>query len=82
MCIIFVLIYTLCHDHYSRIVDDPPLYFNFKTIGVRGHSLKPILLTLDEFETFRLANQLFFSHSLAADEMEILAMVNAVFKTI
>ena len=56
---------------YNRIVHEPPLFSDFKPIGVRGHNLKPIILTLDEFEAFRLADQLGLSHALAADEMEI-----------
>lgn len=55
----------------KRIVHEPPLFSDFKPIGVRGQNLKPIVLTLDEFEAFRLADQLGFSHALAADEMEI-----------
>ncbi len=55
----------------NRIVHEPPLFTDFKPIGVRGHNLKPIILTLDEFEAFRLADQLGLSHALAADEMEI-----------
>lgn len=56
---------------FNRIVHEPPLYTDFKPVGVRGHDLKRIVLTLDEFEAFRLADQLGFSHALAADEMEI-----------
>ena len=55
----------------NRIVYEPPLYSDFKPIGVRGHDLKQIILTLDEFEAFRLADKLGLSHALAADEMEI-----------
>ena len=56
---------------YNRIVHEPPLFSNFKPIGVRGRDLEQIVLTLDEFEAFRLADQLGFSHAMAADEMEI-----------
>ena len=56
---------------FNRIVHEPPLYSDFKPIGVRRHNLDQIILTLDEFEAFRLADQLGFSHALAADEMEI-----------
>jgi predicted DNA-binding protein (UPF0251 family) len=56
---------------YKRIVHEPPLFSDFKPIGVRGQDLKPVILTLDEFEAFRLADQLGLSHALAADEMEI-----------
>ncbi len=56
---------------YNRIVHEPPLFSDFKPIGVRGQDLKQIVLTLDEFEAFRLADQLGLSHALAAEEMEI-----------
>jgi predicted DNA-binding protein (UPF0251 family) len=55
----------------NRIVHEPPLFSEFKPIGIRGQDLKQIVLTLDEFEAFRLADQLGFSHAMAADEMEI-----------
>jgi predicted DNA-binding protein (UPF0251 family) len=61
----------MSRPQYNRIVHEPPLFSDFKPIGVRGHNLKPIILTLDEFEAFRLADQMGFSHALAADEMEI-----------
>ena len=56
---------------YNRIVHEPPIYSDFKPVGVRAHDLKQIILTLDEFEAFRLADQQGFSHAMAADEMEI-----------
>ena len=56
---------------FNRIVHEPPLYSDFKPIGVRAQNLEQIVLTLDEFEAFRLADQLGLSHALAADEMEI-----------
>lgn len=40
-------------------------------MGVRGQDLEQILLTLDEYEALRLADQLGFSHEEAAEEMEI-----------
>ena len=56
---------------YNRIVQEPPLFSGFKPIGLRGQDLKQIVLTLDEFEAFRLADQLGFSHAMAAEEMKI-----------
>jgi predicted DNA-binding protein (UPF0251 family) len=56
---------------YNRIVHEPPLFSEFKPIGVRGRDLKQIVMTLDEFEALRLADQLGFSHAMAAEEMEI-----------
>nr|NQU89451.1 DUF134 domain-containing protein [Bacteroidota bacterium] len=55
----------------NRIVHEPPVYTAFKPIGVRGPGLVQVLLSLDEFEAFRLADQLGFSHAEAAEEMEI-----------
>ena len=55
----------------DRIVHEPPLFSDFKPIGVRGQDLEQILLTLDEFEAFRLADNMGLSHATAADEMEI-----------
>ena len=61
----------MSRPQFNRIVHEPPLYSDFKPIGVRTQNLEQIVLTLDEFEAFRLADQLGLSHALAADEMEI-----------
>jgi len=61
----------MARPQFNRIVHEPPLFTDFKPIGVRGHDLEQIILTLDEFEAFRLADQLGLSHASAADEMEI-----------
>ncbi len=61
----------MSRPQYNRIVHEPPLFSDFKPIGVRGHDLKQIVLTLDEFEAVRLADQLGMSQVLAAEEMEI-----------
>jgi len=66
-----VYLYTMPRPKFNRIVHEPPLFSDFKPIGIRGHDLKQIVLTLDEFEAFRLADQLGYSHAMAADEMEI-----------
>jgi len=55
----------------DRIVHEPPLFTEFKPVGVRGHELERIQLTLDELEAVRLADQLGLSHEEAAGEMEI-----------
>ena len=55
----------------NRIVHEPPLFSEFKPMGVRGRNLEQILLTLDEFEALRLADFVGLSHAEAADEMEI-----------
>lgn len=55
----------------NRIVHEPPIFTEFKPAGIRGANLKRVLLTLDEFEAMRLADQLGLSHEEAADEMGI-----------
>ena len=55
----------------DRIVHEPPLFSAFKPTGASGKNLEQILLTLDEFEAFRLADFIGLSHAEAADEMEI-----------
>jgi len=55
----------------NRIVYEPPLFTEFKPMGVKGQDLEQILLTLDEYEAFRLADYNGLSHATAADEMEI-----------
>ena len=54
----------------NRIVHEPPLYSEFKPVGLRAPSLEQVELTLDEFEAFRLADQLNLTHAEAAEEME------------
>jgi predicted DNA-binding protein (UPF0251 family) len=61
----------MARPQYNRIVHEPPLFTEFKPIGVKGHDLQHILVNLDEFEAIRLADQLGYSHEKAADEMEI-----------
>ena len=55
----------------NRIVHEPPIFTDFKPIGVKGVSLVQICLSLDEFEAFRLADHVGLSHEEAAGEMEI-----------
>jgi len=55
----------------NRIVHEPPLFSEFKPMGVRGRNLEQIQLTLDEFEALRLADYMGLMHAEAADEMEI-----------
>lgn len=55
----------------NRIVLEPPLFTEFKPIGVKGQNLEQVQMTLDEFEAFRLADDLKLSHAEAAEEMEI-----------
>ncbi|MGE0089712.1 MAG: DUF134 domain-containing protein [Bacteroidales bacterium] len=55
----------------NRTVHEPPIFTDFKPIGVKGVSLESVTISLDEFEAFRLADHLGLSHEEAADEMDI-----------
>lgn len=55
----------------ERLVHQPPLFTDFKPIGVKRNFLKQVSLTLDEYEAFRLADFIGLSHDEAANEMEI-----------
>ena len=55
----------------ERIVVNPPLFTQFKPVGIRPAMLKTTQLSLDEYEAIRLADFECFSHAEAADEMEI-----------
>lgn len=55
----------------KRIVHEPPLFTEFKPIGIATRSLEQISLSLDELEAVRLADYNALSHEEAAEEMEI-----------
>ncbi len=55
----------------ERFVVKPPLFTQFKPIGVRPEMLKDTKLSLDEYEALRLADYEAYSHAEAAEEMEI-----------
>lgn len=55
----------------NRIVHEPPLFSEFKPIGVKGQTLEQVILSLDEFEAIRLADYMKLSHEEASEEMEI-----------
>ena len=55
----------------QRIVHRPPVFTEFKPVGVRRMSLISIELSIDEFEAVRLADYIGLNHSEAAKEMEI-----------
>ena len=55
----------------NRIVQTPPLYSEFKPLGVRRSELRTISLSLDEYEAIRLADNLGLSHLEASKEMDI-----------
>ncbi len=55
----------------NRIVSEPPVYKEFKTVGIAGKSSGEISLPLDEYEAIRLADYLCSSHKEAAEKMDI-----------
>ena len=71
MCIIFVENFIMARPKNERIVHKPPLFSEFKPIGYKSSILNQTILTIDEYEAFRLADHLGLSHEEAATEMEI-----------
>jgi len=74
MFIIFVqnlVIKNMPRPKNNRLVFEPPVFKSFKPIGIKGAELESVVLSLDEFEAFRLADQMGFSQQEAAEEMEI-----------
>jgi len=55
----------------NRTVHTPPLFSEFKPMGVNPKLLRQTILSLDEFEAFRLSDSIGLSHAEAAEEMEI-----------
>jgi len=55
----------------SRYVFEPPLFTEFKPVGVAARTLRSNRLALDEYEAIRLADFQGLSHEEAADEMGI-----------
>jgi len=55
----------------ERTVSNPPLFTEFKPIGVSNRYLEEVQLTLDEYEAFRLSDYEGLSQEEAAEEMEI-----------
>ena len=55
----------------NRFVYEPPLFTEFKPVGVAAKSLRRNSLTLDEYEAVRLADHLGLSHEEASEEMQI-----------
>ncbi|MEN8250404.1 MAG: DUF134 domain-containing protein [Bacteroidota bacterium] len=55
----------------NRIVHVPPVFSEFKPIGVPSMQLDRLELSLDEFEAIRLADHAGYSHEEAAVEMEV-----------
>ncbi|MEN8191372.1 MAG: DUF134 domain-containing protein [Bacteroidota bacterium] len=55
----------------ERMVHKPPLFTEFKPIGIARKYLQQTSLSLDEYEALRLADFEGLSHNEASDEMEI-----------
>ena len=55
----------------KRIIHNPPMFSEFKPVGIAGSSLIQTILSLDEYEAFRLADFVGLPHIEAAYEMEI-----------
>ena len=55
----------------ERIVHNPPLFTQFKPVGVNPRMLNSVTLSLDEYEAIRLADFEGQSHAESAEEMEI-----------
>ena len=55
----------------NRLVYEPPLFSEFKPVGVAAKSLQQNRLAIDEYEAVRLADYQGFSHEEAAEEMRI-----------
>ncbi|MCF8379673.1 MAG: DUF134 domain-containing protein [Bacteroidales bacterium] len=53
----------------NRIVNQPPVFTEFKPTFVKGRELQNIYLSIDEFEAIRLADYAGLSHLEAAREM-------------
>ncbi len=54
----------------NRFVYEPPLHREFRAVNATSRK-KPITLSLDEYEAFRLADHEGLSHEQAAQEMDV-----------
>jgi predicted DNA-binding protein (UPF0251 family) len=55
----------------ERIVHTPPIFTEFKPLGIAARLLNKTSFSLDEYEAFRLADHVGLTHAEAAEEMEI-----------
>ena len=55
----------------NRIVKVPPLFNEFKPVGVTGRELTKINISIDEYEAVRLADNIGLSHLAASQEMGV-----------
>lgn len=75
MCIIFAaeikFLSLMARPKNERIVSEPPIYGEFKPVGIQKKDLDEIILSIDEYEAIRLANYVGLSHEEASMEMKI-----------
>jgi uncharacterized protein len=71
ICAIYLQKNSMPRTEKNRLVHTPPIFSQFKPIGVRIHELQQTQLTLDEFEAFRLTDYNGLSHAESADEMGV-----------
>ena len=55
----------------NRLIKEPPVFTQFKAVGVPGRVMAKVVLSLDEYEALRLSDFEGMSQEEAADEMEI-----------
>jgi uncharacterized protein len=55
----------------ERIIKEPPVFTEFKPMGMPTRLIKSIILSLDEYEALRLSDFAGFSQEEAAEEMDI-----------
>ncbi|MDD3045189.1 MAG: DUF134 domain-containing protein [Candidatus Delongbacteria bacterium] len=55
----------------NRLIKEPPVFTEFKAVGVPGRVMDKVVLSLDEYEALRLSDFEGMSQEEAADEMEI-----------
>jgi predicted DNA-binding protein (UPF0251 family) len=55
----------------DRNVHEPPLFTEFKPLGIKNDVLDSISLSLDEFEAIRLADFVGMAHEEASEEMGV-----------
>ena len=71
ICALYLQKKSMPRPQENRIVHQPPLFSEFKPIGIRAQNIDRVSLSLDEFEAIRLADYNGLSHAEAAEEMEI-----------
>ena len=64
-------IYIMARPQNNRIVKTPPLFNEFKPVGITGRDLTRTSISLDEYEAIRLADNIGLSHLDASVEMNV-----------